>query len=131
MQIRARSDHLPSHGQHSAHAPLQKPMLKARNNGKRAKEKQEKKQIVDAESLLEQVAGKEFEGRLGAAEIEHSESKEDGDCDPAETGDSSLANLDLVRAAVEYAQGQRDRNDNEQIEGNRVKRRAHGGPRSR
>src|SRR5258708_28643880 len=106
-------------------------MLQAIIYGKRAKNHQKKKQIVDAERFFDQVAGKEFEGRLGAAEIEHSESKEDGDCDPAETGDSSLANLDLVRAAVEYAQVQRDRNDNEQIEGNPVKGRAHGGPRSR
>src|SRR5260370_999560 len=82
-------------------------MLQAIIYGKRAKNHQKKKQIVDAERFFDQVAGKEFEGRLGATEIEHSESKEDGDSDPAKTSNGRLANLDLVRAAVENTQVQR------------------------
>src|SRR5260370_36990345 len=106
-------------------------MLQAIIYGKRAKNHQKKKQIVDAERFFDQVAGKEFEGRLGATEIEHSESKEDGDSDPAKTSNGRLANLDLVRAAVENTQGQRDRNSDEEVERKPMKGRPHGGARRR
>src|SRR6266550_4176915 len=64
-------------------------MLYALIHGKRAKDHQKEKQIVNAEGFFDQVAGKEFQGRLGAAEIEHPKPKEDGDCDPAETGEAA------------------------------------------
>ena len=43
---------------------------------KRAKDHQEKKQIVDAEGLFNQISGEEFQRRLLAIKIEHSGSKE-------------------------------------------------------
>src|SRR6266853_7007192 len=130
-QLCAQRDHHSAHDQRPHHAPFQKAVLQPLIYSKRSKDHQEKEQVVDAEGLFDQIAGKEFQRRLLAIKIEHSESKEDRDCDPAETGEGRLANLDLVRAAVEYAQVQRDRNSDEEVESNPVKGRPHGGARRR
>ena len=105
-------------------------MLQALIHRESAEDHQEKKQIVDAESFFDQVAGKEFQAQLGPAEIEHSEPKENGNRNPAETGDGRVANLNLVRAAVKNAQVQRNRCHDEEIERNPVKGRSHGGSRA-
>src|SRR6266699_830191 len=102
-------------------------MLQAIIYGKRAKNHQKKKQIVDAESLFDQVAGKEFQRWLVAIEIEHREPEQDGRRDPAEAGDGCFTNPYLVEAAVKNAEVQRDRCSDEKIECNPVKGRAHRG----
>src|SRR5260370_4483438 len=106
-------------------------MLKAYVQGKRVKDHQEQKQVVDAESFFDQVAGKEFKARPWAAEIEHSKPKEHRNRDPSEAGEGRLANPDLVRPPVEDAQVQGDGNDDKEIERNPVKGRSHGSARRR
>ncbi len=130
-QLRSQRDHHPAHDQRADHAPFQKPMLQALIHGECAKDHQEKKQIVHAESFFDQVAGKEFEGRLGAAKIKHSEAKDNRNRDPTETGERRFASFNFVRVTVEDAQVQRERNNDEEIERNPVKGRAHDGARRR
>src|SRR6266851_499759 len=65
-------------------------------HGQRSKDHQEKKQVVNAESFFDQIAGEELQCRLFAIKIQHSNSKEHGDADPAAARDSRLANFNLV-----------------------------------
>jgi len=65
INFRAQHDHHSAHDQRANHAPFEEAMLQAVIHGKRAKDHQEEKQIVNAEGFFDQVAGKEFEGRLG------------------------------------------------------------------
>ena len=126
-QRRTQRDHHPTHNQSAYHAPYQQPVLQPIIHAERAKNYQKKKQIVDAKSLFNQIAGKEFQRRLVAIKIEHCEPEQDGNCNPAEAGDGCLANSNLVGMAVKNAQIQRNRDNDEKIERNPVKGRAHCG----
>src|SRR5258706_13851646 len=95
-QFRAQGDHHSAHDQRPDYTPFQEAMPQALIHGKSAKDHQEKKQVVDAESFFDQVAGEKFHGRLFAIKIQTSTSTEHGDADPAAARDSCLANLDLV-----------------------------------
>src|SRR5260370_8587533 len=96
-------------------------MLQALIHGECAKDHQEKKQIVHAESFFDQVAGKEFEGRLGAAKIKHSEAKDNRNRDPTETGERRFASFNFMRGTVEDSQAHPERNNDKAIEPTPVK----------
>src|SRR5437879_11143297 len=124
-KLRAQRDQRPSHDQCPHNAPFQKAVLQPFIHGKRAENHQEKEQVVDAESLFDQIAREKFQCQLLAIKIEHSESKEDGDRDPAKTRKRRLANLDLVGSPVEYTKVQRDRNGDEEVERSNLEGRSH------
>src|SRR5260370_26580616 len=119
-QFRAQRDHHSAHDQRPDYTPFQEAMLQALIHGKHAKDHQEKKQVVDPESLFDQVTREKLQRRLRPAEIKNSGSKEEGDRNPAETRECRFANFDFVRAPMENAQVQRDRNNDEKIERNPV-----------
>jgi len=95
-QFRAQGDHHSAHDQRPDYTPFQEAMLQALIHGQRSKDHQEKKQVVNAESFFDQIAGEELQCRLFAIKIQHSNSKEHGDADPAAARDSRLANFNLV-----------------------------------
>src|SRR5438132_12138803 len=119
-QLRTQRDHRSAHDQRPDHPPFQKAALQILIHPKRAKNHQEKKQVLDTEGFFDQIRGKKFQGQLLPIKIEHSKSKKDGDCDPPETAKRRLTNFDLARAAMADAEVHRDRYGDEKIERNPV-----------
>ena len=94
---------------------------------KRAEDHQKKKQVVDTESFLDQIAGEKFECGLLPAKIKHSQSEEHGNPNPAKTENGRLAQPNFVCVPVKNAQIQHNRNEDANVEKEPIERRAHNG----
>jgi len=79
---------------------------------------EEDKEIVDAERKLDQVTRDEFEAFLTSVPEKHNDRKCESECHPHGAPHQGFAETNLVRAAVEYAEVERQHNEHEQIEKN-------------
>src|SRR6266446_6313171 len=124
-QLRAGQNHSPTHHQRTQNAPFQHAVLKACVDRKRAEDHQKKKQVVDAKSLFNQVAGEEFQARLLPGVVQYAQAKQNRKRNPQQAEQPGFAQADLVQALVEYAQVQRDTRQNENVESNPQQGSAH------
>ena len=65
-QLRARQNHRHAHYQRAQHAPIQNAMLVFRRNFEVGKDQEKKKQVINRQRQLDEIAGNELESLLVA-----------------------------------------------------------------
>ena len=104
---RGRNQHRPHH-QRPDDAPEQHPVLVRGWHRERREDEQEDEDVVDAQRLLDEVAGRPFNAGLGALERVHADVEDDGKANPGDAPGERLLSGHLVRVAVEDAQVERE-----------------------
>ena len=74
-QFRARKDHYAAHHQRAEDSPFQHAVLESLIDRKGAEDHQKQEKVVDAEGLLDQIAGKKFDRVLIAREVPNAEAR--------------------------------------------------------
>jgi hypothetical protein len=100
-------DHGATHDQRADDAPEEHPVLVLRGHGERREDQQEDEDVVDAERLLDKVAGRPFEPLLRALEVVDADIEGDGEADPHGAPCERFTPFNLVGVAVKDAQVER------------------------
>ncbi len=110
-------NHYAAHDQRTKDAPLQQSLLLALVHGESAEDDQKQKQVINAESLLDEIAGEIFERGRNAEDVVHADTEEDGDGDPHGAPKRGFFNAAFMRLAVKNAQVQHHGEKDEGVEG--------------
>ena len=92
--------------------------MRAGGNGEVPEDDDEDKDVVHAQGILDDVAGQEFQGALGAKPEVEQDVEGNGQTDPGQDPAEGLAVTDFVRVAVEDAEIEREHEEDEEGEAN-------------
>ncbi len=112
-QRRARKNHHAAHHQRAQNPPFQHAVLKTFVDRERAKDHQEKEQIIDTEGFLDQIAGKKLNSTLLPGKCQTPSPNSTDSAIHAMVDHKRLAQFDLMQLAVEDAEVERHRNQHE------------------
>src|SRR5581483_10468836 len=119
-----QQDERGAHDESAENAPEQRTMLRLRRNREVPEDEQEYEDVVDAERVLDQIAGQEFEAPLAPEGAHDPDVECSRERDPDDRPRQRLLSADGVRVAVEQPQIEREQSYDECGESNPEYRRA-------
>ena len=117
-QRRSDCDQDDARDQRPDDAPEQHAVLILNRHSERREDHQEDENIVDAERLLDEVAGRPLQPRLRALKDVHADIEGDGKPDPERTPGKRFPTPDLVRIAVKHTEVECEHDEDESDEQN-------------
>src|SRR5262249_31935600 len=81
----AEPDHQPAHDQGADDAPYQNPMLRDRRDFEVGKDENKNKDVIDAERVLDEIAGEKIQGAIWAQHFGDDQTEAEGEKHPKQT----------------------------------------------
>ena len=117
-QRHAEPNHDSAHDQGADDAPYQNAMLRNRWNLEVGEDKNENKDVIDAEGVLDQITGEKIQGAIRAQHFGDDQTKSEGEKYPQQAAQPSRAHRERTVTPFKTCQVDRNGNENAEVEGN-------------